>query len=158
MPASRSRRPTVPRVDGGVVAWSMVASSFVFYGVPIGLQYSFGVLYDLLLDAFGGSRAATAWVGALSTGVLEVAAVLSGVLTARTSARFCALTGNALTFAGLFLSSYATELWHLFVSFGLLVGLGHALVFPVGVITINQVPSRREPARLTTARHRGGGG
>eukprot|EP01047_Picozoa_sp_COSAG01_P105535 COSAG01_NODE_34742_length_542_cov_17.275395_1_plen_51_part_10 len=32
----------------------------------------------------------------------------------------------------------ATELWHLYATFGLMVGLGHALVFPVGIITINQ--------------------
>ena len=51
------------------------------------------MIYVVLLDAFGGSRAATAWVGALSTGILEIGAVLSGVLVARTSARFCALVG-----------------------------------------------------------------
>ena len=77
-------------------------------------------------------------MGALSTGVLEVAAVLAGVTVSKTSARFCAMLGSAITFAGLFLSSFATELWHLYITFGLLVGLGHALVFPVGIIMINQ--------------------
>ena len=51
------------------------------------------MIYVVLLDAFGGSRAATAWVGALSTGILEIGAVFSGVLVAGTSARFCALVG-----------------------------------------------------------------
>ena len=91
---------------------------FVYPGLPIGLQYSFGVLFDVLLEAFGGSRAATAWVGGLSVGVLEIAAVLCGVLTARTSARFCAVVGNAVSLVGLLLSSCATELWHLFLTFG----------------------------------------
>jgi hypothetical protein len=35
------------------------------------------------------------------------------------------------------ISSFATELWHLYLTFGLLVGLGHALVFPVGIIMAN---------------------
>ena len=128
------------------VAWGMVGSVFVAYGITIGLQYAFGIIYIVLLDAFGSSRAATAWVGSLSTGILEIAAVLSGLLVSKTSARFCALVGGLLTFAGLFLSSFATELWHMYITFGLLVGLGHALVFPVGIITVNQVSNRTLPA------------
>eukprot|EP01047_Picozoa_sp_COSAG01_P121584 COSAG01_NODE_50386_length_363_cov_21.821970_1_plen_53_part_10 len=51
------------RADGDPIAWSMVGSCFVAYGSCIGLQYAFGVLFDVLLEAFGGSRAATAWCG-----------------------------------------------------------------------------------------------
>ena len=37
------------RADGGPIAWSMVGSCFVAYGSCIGLQYTFGVLFDVLL-------------------------------------------------------------------------------------------------------------
>lgn len=120
-----------------MTGWTKVASMMIVQASTIGLQYSFGILFVVLLDAFGKSRAETAWVGALSTGICEAAAVLAGVTVAQTSARFCVTIGGLITFTGLMLSSIATELWHLYLSFGVLVGLGHALMFPVGTIVLN---------------------
>jgi len=56
---------------------------------------------------------------------------------AQTSARFCVALGGLFSFAGLLLSSFATKIWHLYITFGLLVGIGHALMFPVGIVVLN---------------------
>ena len=127
-----------PAPDGGLAGWGKVGSMMVVQASTIGLQYAFGILFVVLLEAFPGhGRAAVSWVGALSTGVLEIAAVLAGVVSSATSVRFCVFIGALLTWLGLFLSSFATELWHLYVTFGVLVGLGHALCFPAGMIVVN---------------------
>jgi MCP family monocarboxylic acid transporter-like MFS transporter 13/MCP family monocarboxylic acid transporter-like MFS transporter 12 len=127
-----------PALDGGLAGWGKVGSMMVVQASTIGLQYAFGILFVVLLEAFPGhGRAAVSWVGALSTGVLEIAAVLAGVVSSATSARFCVFIGVLLTWSGLFLSSFATELWHLYITFGVLVGLGHALCFPAGMIVVN---------------------
>ena len=127
-----------PAPDGGLAGWGKVGSMMVVQASTIGLQYAFGILFVVLLEAFPGhGRAAVSWVGALSTGVLEIAAVLAGVVSSATSVRFCVFIGSLLTWLGLFLSSFATELWHLYLTFGVLVGLGHALCFPAGMIVVN---------------------
>eukprot|EP01046_Picozoa_sp_COSAG06_P060485 COSAG06_NODE_12887_length_1316_cov_1.485620_1_plen_223_part_00 len=130
--------PAAPdKPDGGLGGWVKVGCMVVVQGCCIGLQYSFGIMFVVLLDAFGESRGATAWVASLSTGMLLLASVLAGVTVSRTSARFCVLLGGLCTFVGMILSSFATSLWHLYLSFGILVGLGHALLFPAGIITLN---------------------
>ena len=40
---------------------SIKPMAIAVFAAFIGLQYSFGVLFDMLLEAFGESRAATAW-------------------------------------------------------------------------------------------------
>lgn len=127
-----------PALDGGVAAWGKVGTMMVVQASTIGLQYAFGILFVVLLEVFPGhGRAAVSWVGALSTGILEIAAVLAGVVSSATSVRFCVFIGALVTWLGLFLSSFATELWHLYITFGVLVGLGHALCFPAGMIVVN---------------------
>jgi MFS family permease len=42
--------------------------------------------------------------------------------------------GGGLVFLGLFFSSFASQLWHLYLSFGALTGAGFSLSFAPGVI------------------------
>ena len=104
----------------------------------MGVVYAQGLLFAEWLDVFGESRAKTASVGTLATSVMEGSGVVAGMLIARFGERPCCLLGGLLAASGLLLSSFATQLWHLHLSYGLLVGFGHSLSLFSGVVLMNR--------------------
>ena len=104
----------------------------------LGVIYAQGSLFAEWLDVFGESRAKTASVGTLATSVMEGSGVISGVLIARFGERPCCLAGGLAAATGLLLSSFASQLWHLHLSFGLLVGLGYSMSLFSGVVLMNR--------------------
>ena len=117
----------VPQPDGGCAAWiRVVAYAFVCFGT-LGLQYSFGPLYALLLEELGLPPAPTAFVGSLCAGVMDGCGAVSGVIVERFGYRRVCVIGAMLSFVGMLLSAAATELWQLYLAYGVVVGLGCSL-------------------------------
>ena len=104
--------------------WLIASVAFVVLGVSRGMHSSFGVFNVALLDTFGWSRGATAGIFSI---VLTVDALLSpvvGHLLDRYGTKKIALAGCAALIAGLLLSSRVSELWQLYISFGIILALG----------------------------------
>lgn len=111
--------------------WRIVAAAFVTMAHAPGLHYAYGTLMVALMEAnISTSRALLGGVGSLSTGAMLSGAYFSGRLQSRFGAARVVAAGGAVAAAGLALSAAATELWQLYVTFGLVVGLGHSLAFP----------------------------
>jgi MFS family permease len=115
--------------NGGRDAWLVVLGYFLVCVATLGTQYCFGALYVELLGALGGSPGATAFVGSLCSGMQLAPGGLSGMIIARIGARRACVVGGVLASAGTALSALATELWQLYLAFGLLAGVGHSLAF-----------------------------
>ena len=100
--------------------------------LTVGLHYAYGIFLVAFLEArpFIASRAALSGVGSLSTGLMLLGAAFSGALQSRIGAQRTVLFGAVVASAGLALSAAATQLWHLYAAFGVLVGIGHSLTFP----------------------------
>ena len=82
------------------------------------------------------SRALLGGAGGLSTCLMLLGARPAGTLQAAHGAGVVVGGGAAIAVVGLILCAAATELWMLYVGFGVLVGVGHALQFapcPVAV-------------------------
>jgi MFS family permease len=104
--------------------WFIAALAFVVIGFSRGIHSSFGVFNVALLDTFDWSRGATAAIFAV---VLTMDALLSpvtGFLLDRFGARKITMAGCLVLAAGLFLSGQVTALWHLYISFGLVLAAG----------------------------------
>lgn len=104
--------------------WLVASVAFVVLGVSRGMHSSFGVFNVALLDTFGWSRGATAGIFSV---VLTVDALLSpvvGHLLDRYGTKKIALAGCAALVIGLLLSSRVSELWQLYLSFGIVLALG----------------------------------
>lgn len=104
--------------------WFVASIAFLVLGISRGLHSSFGVFNVALLDTFGWSRGATAGIFSI---VLTVDALLSpvvGHLLDRYGTKKIALTGCAALILGLLLSSRVSELWQLYISFGIILALG----------------------------------
>lgn len=104
--------------------WLIAAVAFIVLGFSRGIHSSFGVFNVALLDTFGWSRGATAGIFAV---VLAMDALLSpvvGFLLDRFGVQKIAVAGCLALVGGLFFSSRVTELWQLYVCFGLALAAG----------------------------------
>ncbi|HEV8720909.1 MAG TPA: MFS transporter [Candidatus Binatia bacterium] len=104
--------------------WLVAGIASVVLGLSRGIHSSFGVFNVALLDAFGWSRGATAGIFSI---VLTVDAVLSpvvGYLLDRFGPKIISITGCMALVIGLYLSSRVTDLWQLYICFGLILAVG----------------------------------
>ena len=121
-----------------VHARKLAAYWFVSVGT-LALQYAFSIIFVDLLEAFDGSRAATALVGSTCAGVMDMMGYASGVAVARRGERTCGAAGAVISGGALVLASRAGALWHLFVTYGLVLGVGQSLALNSGVVCCNQL-------------------
>lgn len=125
--------------DGGSAAWARVAALWLCCAGTLGLQYAFGAVYVDLVEEFPDSgRGATAAVGGICVGIMDVGAIGAGLLMAKIGERRCCLLGATLTSAGLLASSYARRLSVLYLTWGVMVGAGMALSLFSGVVCVNR--------------------
>ena len=105
-------------------SWFIAGLAFIVLGFSRGLHSSFGVFNVALLESFGWSRGATAGIFSV---VLTVDAVLSpvvGYLLDRYGPKKVVVTGCVALMMGFFFSARVTELWQLYLYFGLVVAIG----------------------------------
>ncbi|HVV43243.1 MAG TPA: MFS transporter [Nitrobacter sp.] len=104
--------------------WVIIAVTFVTMAIGVNARTSFSLLFPPIIDEFHWERGVTA--GAFSFGFL-VSAVFSplmGRMMDRVGPRAVMELGVVLMAAGLLLSPFTTEPWHLYVTIGALVGGG----------------------------------
>jgi MFS family permease len=104
--------------------WFIAGIAFGVLGVSRGMHSSFGVFNVALLDTFGWSRGATAGIFSI---LLTVDALLSpvvGHLLDRYGTKKITIAGCLALVIGLFLSSRVSELWQLYICFGLILAVG----------------------------------
>ena len=133
---SSEPRPAGP-TTGRRPRWRVVFAAFAATAHGPGVHYIYGVFQAALLDAkFSSSRALLGGAGGLSTCLMLLGARPAGSLQAAHGAGPVVGAGAAIAVVGLLLCAAATQLWMLYVGFGVLVGVGHALQFapcPVAV-------------------------
>jgi MFS transporter, OFA family, oxalate/formate antiporter len=104
--------------------WFIAGVAFIVLGFSRGMHSSFGVFNVALLDTFGWSRGATAGIFSI---VLAVDALLSpvvGHLLDRYGTKKIVIAGCLALVMGLFLSSRVSELWQLYICFGIILAIG----------------------------------
>lgn len=115
-------------------------TQFLCYGSPLAV----GVLYIEWLDAFGEGKGKTAWVGSLASGVGLLASPVCSLCVSSFGARPVTIFSGFLVAGGLMLSSFAPNIYFLFFSYGIVVGLGCGLLYTATVtITCEYFDSRR---------------
>ena len=110
---------------------------------------SYGVLQEQYTTDFKlkGSNSSTGVIGPTLNGVLYlVLPLVSWVLANRPPRwkRMAAYAGLLLSSAGLIISAWSTEVWHLIVTQGILVGLGSALMYSPTTLVIDEWFARRK--------------
>src|SRR5258705_378260 len=122
-----------------------IAVAGVFLQIALGAVYAWSVFRVPLAKQFGWSISEVTLTFTISIFVLGIAAFFGGLWLNRTGPRVVALVGGALYGIGVFLASFsANKLWWLYLSYGLIggIGLGFAYIVPVAVL-VKWFPDRR---------------
>lgn len=118
--------------------WVIVASIF-FIGTTIwGLRFSFGVFFKSIEAEFNLSRGATSAVFSVYMALASVFAILGGWALDRYGPRIVVLSMGIITGLGLLLTSQASAVWQLYISYSLLLSLGTSAMYVVAISTVSK--------------------
>ena len=123
----------------------MIAAAGVLMQVALGAVYAWSVFRAPLVKQFGWSISEVTLTFTIGIFVLGIAAFLGGLWLNRKGPRVVAITGGILYGLGVFLASFsANKLWWLYLSYGLIggIGLGLSYIVPVAVL-VKWFPDRR---------------
>ena len=117
-------------------AWVVVWATFVCLAVIFGVSYSFAAFFESFAAEFSAQRADVSWIFGLSGFVYFVLGAGGGMLADRFGPRIVCSAGMVLIALGLLATSWASSLLAVYLSYGLLVGLGIALVYTPSIASV----------------------
>lgn len=123
--------------DGGY-GWVIVGASFFVHVFVLGNIYSFGVLFPVYMEAFNAPQGSVAWVGSIGGCLMTALAAFSGIYADRYGNGIVIFIGGILVSSGFLLASFSTSLWQLYLTQGVITGVGYSLTFIAGVSVIGQ--------------------
>lgn len=101
-----------------------MAVSFLTIFFVLGSRSSFGLFYTAILAEYGWGRAETAGAYSLMMIIHALLSPVSGVLIDRIGPRKLFPIGGIIVGIGLLLSSFISEIWHLYLYFGVIMAIG----------------------------------
>ena len=114
----------------------VVWATFVCLAVIFGVSYSFAAFFENFAKEFAAQRADVSWIFGLCGLVYFVLGAGGGMLADRWGPRLVCMTGMVFIAMGLFLTSLAQSLTTVYLSYGLLVGLGIAFVYTPSIASV----------------------
>jgi MFS family permease len=109
--------------------WIIFLMSVLTYMFMYGLRYSIGVFFVPLQTEFGWTEAMTAGVVTVFFWVYGVSGVFAGRVLDAIGGRKALLLGGLLLGAGGILSSFVTDAWQLYVTWGVVAATGAAILY-----------------------------
>src|SRR5438067_6836282 len=122
----------------------VIALAGAFFQIALGAVYAWSVFRAPLAKQFGWSISEITLTFTISIFVLGFAAFFGGLWLNRKGPRVVALTGGVLYGLGVFLASFTHSLAWLYISYGLIggIGLGLGYIVPVAVL-VKWFPDKR---------------
>lgn len=125
-----------PKIPDGGWGWVVVFASLMVSLIMDGVSFSFGLIYTELLAYFGESKSKTAWIGSLFIAVPLMSGPIMSNLVDRYGCRKMTIIGGTVATIGFVISSYCTSVEQLYLSFGILSGLGLGVGYVTVVVSI----------------------
>ncbi|XP_043560941.1 monocarboxylate transporter 8 [Chiloscyllium plagiosum] len=136
-PGAQSGSP----VPEGGFGWIVVFATTWCNGSIFGIQNSFGILYVMLLNELqalsdSSIQFKTAWVGAVSMGMIFFCSPVVSIFTDWFGCRKTAMGGAAMAFIGLLSSSFTKSLELRYFTYGILFGCGSSFAFQPSLVIL----------------------
>ncbi|KAF8970266.1 hypothetical protein BGZ46_010531 [Entomortierella lignicola] len=123
-------KPYFAPPDGGY-GWVVVGACFLNNFTMLGILFSWGVFQQLYkTDIFPGQVSAVSWIGTSAFGCMYIIGGFFSLFAARIGYRKMIFAGSILVSGGLIAASFATKVWHLYLTQGILFGIGAAMANP----------------------------
>ncbi|KAM3860040.1 monocarboxylate transporter 12-B-like [Diretmus argenteus] len=141
MTHGKQRRASPP--DGGW-GWVIVACCFMVTVCTRAVTRCISIFFVEFQAHFGGDYSGTAWIHSLVDCTTMLCAPLGSLVGNRWSCRVAVMVGGLLSSSGLLLSSFASSLEFLYLSLGVLTGLGFSLCYTPAIAMVGCYFHRRK--------------
>ncbi|XP_072006225.1 monocarboxylate transporter 13 isoform X2 [Engystomops pustulosus] len=121
----------------------LLFSCFLQAGLVFGTLRSFGIFFPEFVEYFGSPAGSVSWVTSCAVAVQQLMSPLGCSLALRFGSRPVVIIGGFLSSLGMFLASFSTKLYQLYLSIGGISGLGWALIFSPSMAEVTCYFSRR---------------
>jgi fucose permease len=128
--------------DGGYAWLVLFGAMLVNILIPGGAIKSFGILFVEFLENMNASPSSASWIPALCYFLYSFLGPLSSMLSVKYSYRFVTILGAGFCSAGMILTHWATSIEYLYISYGVMVGIGAGLSFPPTVYIVTSYFTR----------------
>lgn len=134
--STRTDSESPSKIPDGGYGWVVVFSSVIVSLIADGVSFSFGLLFTEWLKYFDESKAKTSWVGSLFLAVPLMSGPIMSNLVDRYGCRKCTILGGFISGLGFFLSSFCNSVECLYMTFGVLSGIGLGFAYVTAVVSI----------------------
>lgn len=121
--------------DGGW-GWFVMIASFLCNTVVDGIVFSAGMFLDPIRNEFGVGKAEVALVSSLLGGFYLLTGPFVSALANRWGFRPVTILGSVIASIGFALSYYGTSVGYLYVTYGMIGGIGFCFIYVPSVITV----------------------
>jgi MFS family permease len=117
-------------------AWAVVWGAFFSLAVIFGVVYSFAAFFEAFAGEFSAQRADVSLVFGICGLIYFVLGAGGGILADRFGPRVVCTSGMLCIAAGLFATSFATSMSAVYLTYGVGIGLGVALVYTPSIACV----------------------
>uniref|UniRef100_A0A8C1C5P8 Solute carrier family 16 member 3b n=1 Tax=Cyprinus carpio carpio TaxID=630221 RepID=A0A8C1C5P8_CYPCA len=129
--------------DGGW-GWAVLFGCFVITGFSYAFPKAVSVFFKELIREFGVGYSDTAWISSILLAIIFCGPICS-ILVNRFGCRPVMMVGGLFASLGMILASFSTSIIHIYLSTGVITGLGLALNFQPSLIMLNRYFSEKRP-------------
>ncbi|KAG8564928.1 hypothetical protein GDO81_012638 [Engystomops pustulosus] len=120
----------------GAWAWGVLVAAMITNGLTLGFPSCIGVFYTDLQNSFQASNTETSWFPSIVTAVLHAGGPLCSIMVERFGCRVAVMVGGLLCGIGMVTSSFSKTIVHLYLSAGIIGGLGLCFGFQAAVTVL----------------------
>jgi MFS family permease len=117
-------------------AWLIVGAVFISLAVIFGVSYSFAAFFESFAAEFAAQRADVSGIFGICGLCIFILGAAGGMLADRFGPRIVCSAGMLFIAGGLWWTSLASALPSIYLSYGLMVGLGTALVYTPAIASV----------------------
>ncbi|CAD6189099.1 unnamed protein product [Caenorhabditis auriculariae] len=126
----------VPVPPDGGWGWMVVIGSFFIHVFADGFVYSFGVLVVKIMEEFKANNTMSALIISLLTGLTLGTGPIASAICNKYGCRTTTISGACISFIGCAASYFATSIYFIVVSVGVVMGFGFGLMYCPAIVIV----------------------
>ncbi|XP_063149331.1 monocarboxylate transporter 4 [Candoia aspera] len=136
--------PGVKAPDGGW-GWAVLFGCFIITGFSYAFPKAMSVFFKELIREFHVGYSDTAWISSILLAMLYGTGPLCSMCVNRFGCRPVMLAGGLFASVGMVIASFSTSIIQIYLTAGVLTGLGLALNFQPSLVMLNRYFSKKRP-------------
>ncbi len=120
----------------GFYGWVNLGAMIFFNMASMLVMMTFSLFLPFWVEEFVWSRGVISGASTLNMILMGLAAPAVGILIMKTGAKRAIIIGNIINLIGLVLLAYMSQMWHLYIVYGIIIGFGISIGGMLGTMTI----------------------